>query len=77
MVDKLMKDDRFGRLFTDKEFQIDKGSEAYKLIKGADPNNKRAAREEDVDSVNAESDGEAEKGRDLNKLFAGKGEESS
>lgn len=80
-VDKLMKDDRFGRLFTDKEFQIDKNrSEAYKLIKGNNGGDAagRRAREEDVDSVGG-SDGEAppEKGRDLNKLFAGKGEESS
>lgn len=28
-----MKDDRFGKMFTDTEFKIDKGSEAYKLIK--------------------------------------------
>lgn len=28
-----MKDNRFGKLFTDKDFQIDKASEAYKLHK--------------------------------------------
>lgn len=33
VAEKLMKDDRFGRLFTDKEFQIDRASEAFKLIK--------------------------------------------
>jgi len=32
VAEKLMKDDRFGRLFTDKEFQIDRASEAFKLI---------------------------------------------
>lgn len=44
-LDTLMKDDRFGKMFTDTEFKIDKGSEAYKLIK---PQEKK--RQEDFDS---------------------------
>ena len=32
-VESLMKDDRFSKLFQDKDFAIDKNSEAYKLLK--------------------------------------------
>jgi hypothetical protein len=50
VANKMLKDDRFGRLFTDKEFQIDKQSEAYKLIK---PQDKRAREKDDVDSISS------------------------
>lgn len=37
---KLMADDRFKRLFTDKEFQIDQTTEAYKFQKSGNVNKK-------------------------------------
>lgn len=52
MAEKLMKDDRFGRLFTDKEFQIDRASEAFKLMKPQ--GGKKNLRDDDVDSVQDE-----------------------
>lgn len=72
VAEKLMKDDRFGRLFTDKEFQIDRASEAFKLIKPQ--GGKKGARDDDVDSVQQD---EVPQARDMNKLFEGRaGEES-
>ena len=85
-AEKLMKDNRFGQLFTDKEFQIDRASEAYKLIKPVSiilpliyilqhgDTNKRL-KDEDVDSVEDADD--LPKSRDINKLFEGKGAEES
>lgn len=78
VAEKLMKDDRFGKMFTDKEFQIDRNSEAYKLVKPQDAKGKRI-KDDDVDSVGAGSEDEEDvpmqKARDINKLFAGKGDE--
>jgi hypothetical protein len=73
-----MADDRFKRLFTDKEFQIDQTTDAYKLLKSGNVNKK--VKNDDVDSIKSgESEDEKPAGvksRDLNKLFSGKGEES-
>ena len=70
-----MTDNRFGRLFTDKEFQIDRQSEAYALHNSGALGDKktRLQREEDIDSVNGSDADDQPKGRDLNKLFSGKG----
>lgn len=79
VAERLMKDDRFGKLFTDTAFQIDRASEAYKLIKPQDSKAKRI-KDEDVDSAGEESeedDKNVKKARDLNKLFAGKGDGDS
>ena len=70
-----MGDDRFKRLFTDKEFQIDQQNEAYQKSK---PSGAKRIKADDVDSV-AGSDQEDEAapvagGKDLNKLFSGRGE---
>jgi NUC153 domain len=74
-VDKLMQDDRFKSMFENKEFEIDKNAEAYRLLKSGNVNKK--VKEHDVDSVGSgdEEEEPAVKGRDLNKLFSGKGEE--
>lgn len=72
-----MGDDRFKRLFTDKEFQIDQQNEAYQKSK---PSGAKRIKADDVDSV-AGSDQDEEApvagGKDLNKLFSGRGEQSS
>lgn len=71
-----MQDDRFKKMFQDKEFEIDKTTDAYRLLKSGNVSKK--VREEDVDSVGSgaeDDDVPVAKGRDLNKLFAGKGEE--
>ena len=74
-VEKMMGDDRFKSLFTDKEFEIDTNTDAYKFTKSG--NVKKKLKEEDVDSVISENDEPVTKGRDLNKLFAGKGNDLS
>ena len=79
VAERLMKDDRFGKMFTDTSFQIDKHSEAYKLIRPQDSKAKRI-KDEDVDSAGEESEddgADVKKARDLNKLFAGKGDGDS
>ena len=69
-----MQDDRFKKMFQDKEFEIDKNTDAYRLQKSGNVGKK--VREEDVDSVvSGDEDEPVAKSRDLNKLFAGKGEE--
>jgi ribosome biogenesis protein ENP2 len=73
-VDKLMQDDRFKMMFQDKAFEIDKNTDAYKLTKSGNVNKK--VRQEDVDSA-PEDEEPAVKARDLNKLFAGKGDEDN
>jgi NUC153 domain len=79
-VDRLMKDDRFKRLFTDKEFQIDQNADAYQRVKPSSAAKK--LRQDNVDSVksggsDAEDDIPVKSVKDLNKLFSGKGEQSS
>lgn len=71
-----MGDDRFKRLFTDKEFQIDQQNEAYQKSK---PSGAKRIKADDVDSVVGSDDEEApvSSGKDLNKLFSGRGEQSS
>ena len=71
-----MGDDRFKRLFTDKEFQIDQKNEAYQKSK---PSGAKRIKADDVDSVVGSDDEEeapATGGKDLNKLFSGRGEQS-
>lgn len=71
-VEKLMQDDRFKKLFQDKEFEIDKNTDAYRLLKSGNVN--KRVKDQDVDSIGGSDDEElATKGRDLNKLFSGKG----
>lgn len=72
-----MSDDRFKKMFQDKEFEIDKNTEAYRLLKSGNVNKK--VKEEDVDSVGegSQDDEPAAKGRDLNKLFEGRGDQGS
>lgn len=64
-------DARFGKMFTDAEFKIDKNSEAYKLVK---PQEKKG-RSDDIDSIE-DMDDQGHKSQNLNKLFAGEAENS-
>lgn len=69
-----MGDDRFKRLFTDKEFQIDSQNEAYQKSK---PSGAKRIKADDVDSVvgsDQEDEAPVTSGKDLNKLFSGRGE---
>jgi len=59
-------------MFQDKEFEIDKNTDAYKFLKSGNVN--KRVKEEDVDSVGSD-DEPAPKGRDLNKLFSGKNDD--
>ena len=73
-----MGDNRFKKLFTDQEFQIDQQADAYSKIK---PSGAKKIKADDVDSLKG-SEGEEDEdvqtgGRDLNKLFSGRGEKSS
>lgn len=76
-VEKLMNDNRFGQMFTDSDFKIDKTSDAYKLMK---PQESKKGRVEDIDSINGdESEVEntnKDKGQNLNKLFSGQVDDS-
>jgi hypothetical protein len=72
-ADKLMQDDRFNKMFQDKAFEIDKNTDAYRMLKSGNVN--KRVKEADVDSVGSDDEEPAAKGRDLNKLFAGKGDE--
>ena len=72
-VDKLMQDDRFKKMFQDKEFEIDKNTDAYKFLKSGNVN--KRVKEDDVDSIVSGDDEPAPKGKDLNKLFSGKNDE--
>lgn len=56
-AETLMSDSRFGKMFTESEFKIDRNSEAYKLIK---PQESSKQRRDDVDSVNGEEESEGE-----------------
>lgn len=48
-----MADSRFGKMFTDTDFKIDKTSDAYKLIK---PQESKKGRLDDMDSINGDDD---------------------
>ena len=73
-----MGDNRFKRLFTDKEFQIDQQNEAYLKSK---PSGAKRIKADDVDSLGGSDEednmGQQANGKDLNKLFSGRGEQSS
>lgn len=78
-AENLMNDNRFGKMFTETDFKIDKNSEAYKLIK---PQESKKARQDDIDSINGDDQEEdenvehAKSGNRLNKLFSGKADQS-
>lgn len=71
--EKLIQDSRFGKLFTEEAFKIDRNSEAFKLLK---PQVSKKGRKEEVDSVDEEDDN-PKSGADLNKLFAGNAADES
>lgn len=48
---RMLKDSRFGQMFTDKDFVVDKHSEAYKLIKPQGGDAAKRLKDEDVDSA--------------------------
>lgn len=59
VAEKMLADSRFGKMFTDTEFLVDKKSDAYKLHKPEMAAGKRV-KEEDVDSVGGDDDDEEE-----------------
>ena len=69
-----MKDDRFGKMFTDQQFHVDKASESYKLHKPQEGTKRIVDDVDSIDGGDEEVEEAHQKSRDLNKLFSGKGD---